>query len=200
MLLIIALHTHSVIPKMSFLCDDCDHTHNQSCLSCEQLKSVLREIKAELLATNINDEECDSILFLYQQSAQAIKSWKAHQLRSIQQDKAWTCRLDELDSTSILITQDWAMKFLPQRYRKTQKDWFCSCNPKVQSRKRNSCCHRRPHPKKSQERPPRDFDSISTSRQCRMLPQCSHAICMSFDESRNRDNSKESRFQWPPRG
>lgn len=88
MLLIIALHTHSVIPKMSFLCDDCDHTHNQSCLSCEQLKSVLREIKAELLATNINDEECDSILFLYQQSAQAIKSWKAHQLRSIQQDKA----------------------------------------------------------------------------------------------------------------
>jgi hypothetical protein len=24
----------------------------------------------------------------------------------------------------VLITQDWAMKFLPQKYRETQADWF----------------------------------------------------------------------------
>lgn len=32
--------------------------------------------------------------------------------------------LDRLDEKTCLITNDWAMKFLPQRYRETQSDWF----------------------------------------------------------------------------
>ena len=32
--------------------------------------------------------------------------------------------LDHLDEKTCLITNDWAMKFLPQRYRETQSDWF----------------------------------------------------------------------------
>ena len=29
-----------------------------------------------------------------------------------------------LDETAVLITQDWAMKFLPTKYRESQADWF----------------------------------------------------------------------------
>ncbi|CAB4033229.1 Chromatin modification-related YNG2, partial [Paramuricea clavata] len=49
---------------------------------------------------------------------------KQHQLRSIQQDKARTDILAKLGENSILSTQDWAMKFLQQKYRETQTDWF----------------------------------------------------------------------------
>jgi len=45
-------------------------------------------------------------------------------LRSIQQDKVRTSVLENLETSSILITQDWAMKFLPQEYRETQAYWF----------------------------------------------------------------------------
>ena len=53
---------------------------------------------------------------------QSIESWKAHQL--IQQDKALTSLLERLDKTSVLTTPDWEMKFLPQKFRETQADWF----------------------------------------------------------------------------
>lgn len=54
----------------------------------------------------------------------AIHAWKSHQLRSIQQDKCRTELLNKLEVDEVLITQDWAMKFLPQKYRETQADWF----------------------------------------------------------------------------
>ncbi|XP_072025035.1 uncharacterized protein [Amphiura filiformis] len=32
--------------------------------------------------------------------------------------------LNVLDEKSLLITQDWAMKFFPRKYRESQSDWF----------------------------------------------------------------------------
>jgi len=32
--------------------------------------------------------------------------------------------LNLLDEASVLITQDWAMKFLPAKYRESQSNWF----------------------------------------------------------------------------
>ncbi|KAK3751009.1 hypothetical protein QZH41_020167 [Actinostola sp. cb2023] len=32
--------------------------------------------------------------------------------------------LHSLDDTSVLLVQDWAMKFLPRKYRESQSDWF----------------------------------------------------------------------------
>ena len=61
---------------------------------------------------------------MYEQAVKAINAWKAHQLRSVQQDKARIDALKCLDKTIVLITEDWAMKFLPQKYRETQADWF----------------------------------------------------------------------------
>lgn len=69
-------------------------------------------------------EKDDDLLYSYSQAVQAINSWKAHLLRSVQQDKARTDVFNTLDEKAVLITQDWAMTFLPQKYRETQADWF----------------------------------------------------------------------------
>lgn len=85
---------------------------------------TIQEIKSSLDNAQLTDEERDNLTYLYRQAVQAVDAWKAHQLRTTQQDKARTELLDELDESSILITLDWAMKFLPQKYRETQADWF----------------------------------------------------------------------------
>ena len=113
-------------PKEDLFCHTCDHLHDQSCSSCEGLKSVLSSIEVVLndKASTLADEERDDMMYSCQQAIQAIQAWKAHQLRALQQDK---CRIDvlrELNANEVLITQDWAMKFLPHKYRETQTDWF----------------------------------------------------------------------------
>ncbi|CAH3018743.1 unnamed protein product [Porites evermanni] len=113
-------------PKEDHFQGTCDHAHDQSCSSCEGLDSVLSSIEASVRhkTSNLSDEERDDMMYSCQQAVQAIHTWKAHQLRVLQQDK---CRIDvlqELNFNEVLITQDWAMKFLPLKYRETQTDWF----------------------------------------------------------------------------
>ena len=109
--------------KDKSLTQKCDHPHNQFCQSCEKLKSTLSEVKS-LVNTTVIAEDKDDLLYCYEQAAQAINAWKSHILRSVQQDKARTDILELLDNTTALITQDWAMKFLPQKNRETQQDWY----------------------------------------------------------------------------
>ena len=111
-------------PKDEHLRTECDHRHDDSCPQCEILKSALREVSDAAVETPLSEDERDDILYTVHQAARAIVSWKAHQLRSFQQDKARTTFLERVDETTVLITQDWAMKWLPQRYRETQADWF----------------------------------------------------------------------------
>ena len=111
-------------PKEGCLRVACDHSHDKCCPSCDQLKSVMMEIESSLRSSELRDEDRDDLMYTLQQAYQAIESWKAHQLRSIQQDKARTSLLENLQTSSVLITQDWAMKFPPQKYRETQADWF----------------------------------------------------------------------------
>ena len=53
-----------------------------------------------------------------------MQAWKAHQLRSVQEDKSRLDVLELLNNDTVLIVSDWAMKFLPQLYRESQQDWF----------------------------------------------------------------------------
>ena len=46
-----------------------------------------------------------------------IQAWKAHLLRSSNQDEAKQHILKKLDENSCLVIKDWAMKFLPVHYR-----------------------------------------------------------------------------------
>ena len=58
------------------------------------------------------------------QSMQSIQAWKAHLLRAVNQDAARHEILENLDAQSVFIVMDWAMKFLPRKFRESQSDWF----------------------------------------------------------------------------
>ncbi|XP_048589833.1 uncharacterized protein LOC116611598 [Nematostella vectensis] len=107
------------------LASACDHPHDLLCASCEDLKGVLMKIESAITsASTLQPDVRDDIMFAYSLSCTAIDAWKAHQLRSIQQDKPRHMTLEEMGPDEILVFQDWAMKFLPQKYRETQADWF----------------------------------------------------------------------------
>jgi hypothetical protein len=75
-------------------------------------------------AIAIAEDELVDLRYTCQKATQDAKSWKGHQLRSITQDESRLDVLRRLDQSSVLITNDWAMKFLPQKYRESQSDWF----------------------------------------------------------------------------
>ena len=55
---------------------------------------------------------------------QDIVNWKAHLLRSVNREEARLDIVNALDDTSVPLVQDWAMKFLPRKFRESQTDWF----------------------------------------------------------------------------
>ena len=89
------------------------------------LLQVLDDINCEVHKKKfLNEEDRDEAIFMVQNARHFISEWKAHQLRSAHQD---TCRLDilqRMSSSSVLIVQDFAMKFIPTRYREAQSDFF----------------------------------------------------------------------------
>ena len=111
-------------PKDQAFRSDCSHSHEDKCLSCEVLKGALKQIGNAVADSPLTEDERDDMQYAFRLAVPAIESWKAHQLRSLQQDKARSTALASLDESSVLITQDWAMKWLSQRYREAQADWF----------------------------------------------------------------------------
>ena len=73
---------------------------------------------------NLPQDLQDDLLFNARTASDGVRSWKAHQLRMVHQDTARTDIIDSLQEDSVLITQDFAMKFLPTQYRETQADFF----------------------------------------------------------------------------
>ena len=104
----------------------CGHDHDNTCSQCEELKTTISDIQGYLERTDLGlpDEQLDDLRHMADQAAQNVLSWKAHQLRKKRQDMARIAIIDHLDVSSVMITQDWAMKFLPQKYRESQTNWF----------------------------------------------------------------------------
>ena len=69
-------------------------------------KGALKKIGNAVAESPLTEDEWDDIQYTFRNAVQAIESWKAHQLRSLQQDKARTTALKSLDESSVLITQD----------------------------------------------------------------------------------------------
>ena len=53
-----------------------------------------------------------------------ILLWKAHIIRSINQEEAKQDSLKTPDAASPILIMDWAMKFLQMKYREKQSYWF----------------------------------------------------------------------------
>ena len=66
----------------------------------------------------------EELAFMTEKAKRDIIAWKSHWLRSVNQDKARLDIIRDLDDTSVLLVQDWAMKFNPQKCRESQRDWF----------------------------------------------------------------------------
>jgi len=91
------------------------------------LASVLDDIDEALQkmsSSNIASDIIEELTFIVDHAKQHIFSWKAHLLRCINQDEARLDVIDGLDETSVVLVQDWAMKFLPRKFRENQSDWF----------------------------------------------------------------------------
>ncbi|CAB4041992.1 Hypothetical predicted protein [Paramuricea clavata] len=107
----------------------CDHTHYASCSDCdrfEQLFDVIKTSFADQSVVRHGEDEKNDVLHDVHISFEAILAWKYHLLRAVHQDKAREQALEQWlsDSTKVLITHDFAMKFLPRRFKETQVGWF----------------------------------------------------------------------------
>ena len=85
----------------------CNHKPDKLCDQCEALRAVLQNIGEAVQDTVFqNKDERDEILFLYESAKQSIQSWKAHQLRSVRQDKSRLDILERLNDDTVLIVND----------------------------------------------------------------------------------------------
>ncbi|CAB3977875.1 Hypothetical predicted protein [Paramuricea clavata] len=102
----------------------CSHKHTLVCDQCERLTQVLIDIEHAIKTCQgfYGNDLKDDILHDFGLAKNAILAWKAHILRSENQECGKQAVLEKLDDSSVLIVMDWAMKFLQLRYREKQSD------------------------------------------------------------------------------
>ena len=105
----------------------CDHQHTDRCDLCDVLTTTLADIQKSSCKYDRRKYGTDAkeeVRFIADQAISSIQAWKAHLLRSLNQDQARLDAIDDLDESSVLLVEDWGIKFLPRKYRESQSDWF----------------------------------------------------------------------------
>lgn len=106
----------------------CTHDHMELCESCDSLRntlgSVLSEIKGSQDVQFYSRDQQEDMLYDAAQAQDMVLQWKAHILRAENQDRAKTDAVNCLQSDTILIVMDWAMKFIQMKYREKQSEWY----------------------------------------------------------------------------
>lgn len=97
------------------------------CPQCDEITLCLQKMQ-QIVKDGKNlrfysQEQQNDFLYDIENSSEAIIKWKAHIMRSVNQDHAKQDILAKLDQSSCLVIMDWAMKFLQLRYREKQ-DWY----------------------------------------------------------------------------
>ena len=72
----------------------------------------------------LTDEQQSQVTFDETHAVEAIANWKAHMLRTVNQEQAKEETLGALNDQSVLVIMNWAMKYLPQRYREQMSDFY----------------------------------------------------------------------------
>ena len=107
--------------------EQCSHVHNVICDQCQDIRDVIDEIETKIKNVShptLTEEHRGDILFDFNEAKKRLFNWKNHIIRSVNQDFAKQDALRDLDSTSVLLIMDWAMKFLQLKYREKQSDWY----------------------------------------------------------------------------
>lgn len=104
----------------------CKHTHNMVCESCEQLKEMMKSFEKIFLTATVDEkeDEMNDLQFRVQQSIKSIVALKKHIIRCKNQDLAKAHLFDYMPTNEVLLVCDWAMKYLPRKFREDQCDWF----------------------------------------------------------------------------
>ena len=105
---------------------ECCHDHNQACPKCKGIVDVLEAIEDTLRNgdLDLSEKQKERARWDLDHAVSSIDAWKAHLLRTFQQDQARQDTLNRLDDQTIMVINDWAMKLLPMRFRETQSQWF----------------------------------------------------------------------------
>ncbi|KAK3731614.1 hypothetical protein QZH41_015867, partial [Actinostola sp. cb2023] len=77
----------------------CEHVHDLTCDRCNLFSTVVNEIESALDNLEIPDQEREEMMYVVAQSKKHVEAWKAHLLRSINQDAARLDILDTLDES-----------------------------------------------------------------------------------------------------
>ena len=97
------------------------------CESCNSLRNTLGSVLSEINGSqDVHFYSRDQQEGMYDaaQAQDMVLQWKAHILRAENQDRAKTDAVNCLQSDTILIVMDWAMKFIQMKYREKQSEWY----------------------------------------------------------------------------
>lgn len=97
----------------------CDHEHDDECDRCQIMKLAFNKLHDVIDQYHQNITTKERILHRWKQNVLAIEQWKAHLLRTVHQDQCRIDTLDALDDETAMIYVDWAMKWLPTKYRES---------------------------------------------------------------------------------
>ena len=110
---------------------NCPHQHSTNCNDFQALRDTLRELEIAIKETSWTPYSCEhkeDLLYEFERAQADIYLWKAHILRSINQEEAKPDLLKNKDPSEALIIMDWAMKFLQLKYREIKSSLIGSAN------------------------------------------------------------------------
>ena len=74
-----------------------------------------------ILLYSDDDHELEQVIHDIDTAVDKVKAWKAHIIRTMNQETAKTVVLGNLGLTQIMLVIDWAMKFIPSCYRESKQ-------------------------------------------------------------------------------
>ena len=108
------------MPEKSFSekCQKCpDHT--RVCFGCLNQVSTFDTIRDFLVKM-----EDQWLVHKFELAVKDVIEYKKHIVRAVHQDRAKADLMERLSTEEVLLIFDYAMKFLPQKFREAQTDFF----------------------------------------------------------------------------
>ncbi len=103
----------------------CSHKHTLQCEKCSYINSLNNKLIAHL------DSMKDSLGEIYDEhlldirvNVKNIQEWKAHILRTLNQNRCKDGILQNLKKNQVLFIIDYPMKYLPRKFREPQESYF----------------------------------------------------------------------------
>ena len=114
-------------PKNTLFAESCeDHDHSLTCDRCHDIKQTMTDIADMIASTDVRltEEQRSRLQYEQKQATEDILAWKRHLLRTVHQEAAKQSALKALDSQTVFIVMDWAMKYMPRKFREHHRDFF----------------------------------------------------------------------------